>query len=389
MAAFDVIIAGLGAMGSSTAYQLSARGKRVLGLEQYTAAHDRGSTHGKSRITCLSLYEHPAYIALLRRANELWKQIERDSGRRLFTSTGFLTVGRPGSSFVKMAIRSSREFDLPHRILDATEIKRRFPPFAPDADAIGVYDETGAVLYPEDAIRAYLDHAARLGAELHFEEPVLRWEVSPGGNGARVITARGGYEAARLIITPGPWALHSFTKLELPLAVERYVMYWFEAESRIEQFLPDRFPTYVCVPENELERFYGFPALDGPNGGVKVAFSRGGIPCSPDTIERHVDEDEIELMRGRLAQWIPPLAGTCITAKTCMYTNTPDFNFIVGIHPLHPQTIIAAGFSGHGFKFASVMGEILADLATEGSTRHPIDLFAPGRRYEPTPLSPR
>ena len=378
MKGYDAIVIGLGAMGSSTAYQIAAKGRKVLGLEQYSPAHDRGSSHGKSRVIRLTLYREAVYIQLLKRAYELWRQIAQDSEREVLTVTGGLALGRPEHSVIDGGLASAREFDLPCEVLDPGDVRRRFPPFTPSPDMIGVYERTAGFLRPEEAILAYHQQAARRGAQLHFNEPVLRWDVSPSGDRVAVATAKQEYEAARLIITPGPWALSAFTKLDVPLNVERLVMFWFEPPGGIEPFLPGRFPVYVCLPDHG-ERFYGFPAHEGPRGGAKVAFSRKGTPCSPDTINRQVDESEIASMREHLAKCVPALNGPCIGTQTCMYTNTPDLNFIIGSHPGCPQCVVAAGFSGHGFKFASVVGEILAELAVQGTTRYGIACFDPAR----------
>ena len=381
MATFDVIVAGLGGMGSAAAAQLAARGRKVLGLEQYTPAHDRGSSHGGSRAIRLTLYRERGYVELLKRAYELWRQIERDSGRPVLEVTGALAVGPPEHSVIEGGLRSARAFDLPYEVLAPAEIRRRFPPFARAADMIGVYEATAGFLRPEEAVRAYLDHAAARGADLQFNEPVLRWEPLSSGDRVRVVTATGVYEAARLVVTPGPWALSAFTQLDLPLSVARVVMFWFAPVGGIEPFLPDRFPVYVCLPRDG-ERFYGFPAHEGPQAGAKVAFSLIMSPCTPDTIDRRVQEAEIALMREHLERCVPALNGPCVAARTRWYTNTPDLHFVIGQHPAAPQCIVAAGFSGHGFKFASVVGEILADLATDGATRHDIGFLAPTRFAE-------
>ena len=378
MQRYDAIVIGLGAMGSSTAYQIAAKGKTVLGLEQYTPAHDRGSSHGKSRVIRLTLYREAIYIQLLKRAYELWRQAEQDSGREVLTVTGGLALGRPDHGVIDGGLASAREVDLRCEVLDPNEVRRRFPPFAPSPDMIGVYEATAGFLRPEEAILAYCELAERRGAQLHFNEPVLRWDASPSGDRLAVVTPKQVYEAGRLIITPGPWALSAFTKLALPLTVERLVMFWFGPQGGIEPFLPDRFPVYVCLP-GDGERFYGFPAHEGSRCGAKVAFSRKGTPCTPDTINRQVEESEVALMRAHLAKCVPALNGTCIGARTCMYTNTPDLNFVIGPHPAYPECVVAAGFSGHGFKFASVVGEILAELAVEGTTRYGIACFDPAR----------
>jgi sarcosine oxidase len=375
---YDVIVLGLGAMGSAAAHQLAARGKRVLGLEQYTAAHDRGSSHGGSRMIRFTLYREQAYVRLLARAYELWHQLERDAGAEVLRITGGLALGRPDHSVVDGGMRSAREAGVPYEVLTPAAVRRRFPPFAPEAGMIGVHEPSAGFLRPEAAIRAYLEQAGRCGAELHFNEPAVRWGAAPSGDRVRVATETAAYEAGRLVITAGPWAAGPVAGLDLPLSVARVVMFWFDPPGGIEPFLPNRFPVYVCLPEGG-DRFYGFPAHEGPRGGAKVAFSLRLSPCTPDTIDRTVHESEIALMRDHLARCVPALAGPCIAARTCMYTNTPDLHFIIGPHPAAAHCIVAAGFSGHGFKFASVVGEILADLAADGTTRHEIDLFAPTR----------
>jgi sarcosine oxidase len=374
---FDVVVVGLGAMGSAAAYQLARRGQRVLGLERYTAAHDKGSSHGRSRIIRQAYMENPAYVPLLLRAYDLWAELERESGQRLLTLTGGLMIGSPDSAVVAGSIRSAREHGLPHEILDAAEINKRFPPFLPRPDVVALYEQRSGVLDPEASVRAFLDGAARRGATLHFEEPVLKWEAAASGDRVRVTTARGEYEAGRLVLAPGAWAPELLADLALPLTVERQVLYWFEPRGGVAPFLPDRFPIYIWEVRPDVD-FYGFPAQDGPPGGVKVAFYRAGGAtsiCTPETIDRAVHPEEIERMRACLAEHIPSLDGELRAALTCMYTNTPDQHFALGLHPSMPQVVVASPCSGHGFKFASVVGEVLADLAIDGATRHPIGLF--------------
>ncbi|MFL5803221.1 MAG: N-methyl-L-tryptophan oxidase [Roseiflexaceae bacterium] len=377
---YDAIVVGLGAMGSAAACELAQRGKRVLGLERYTAAHDKGSSHGHSRIIRQAYFEHPDYVPLLLRAYELWKRLERASDRRLLTITGGLMMGPPNSDVVAGAARSAREHSLPHEMLDAAEIRRRFPPFNPGPETVALYEPIDGVLEPEACIRAFLDCAARLGAEMRFEEPALSWQAAPSGDGVRVTTGHGVYEAARLVVAPGAWAPALLSELGLPLTVERQVLYWFEPLGGGEPFLPDRFPIYIWEVRPGID-LYGFPAQDGPPGGVKVAFYRLGDEgaCTPETIDRTVQPFEVERMRAALAECIPSLNGELRATLTCMYTNTPDQHFVIGRHPRQPQVVVASPCSGHGFKFASVIGEILADLALDGATRHPIGLFDIGR----------
>ena len=378
MKSYDAIVLGLGAMGSAAVQQIAARGARVLGLEEYTAAHDHGSSHGGSRMIRFTLYREQAYVRLLARAYEAWRQLERDSGQAVLAITGGLAMGRPDHSVLAGGMRSAEEADVAYQVLEPADLRRRFPPFAPEPGVVRVYEPSAGFLRPETAVRAYLDAAARQGAELHFDEPVLHWEARPGGDGVRVVSAQGSYEASRLVMTPGPWAAGAAANLNLPLAVARVVMFWFDPPAGIAPFLPGRFPVFVCVPDGG-ERFYGCPAHEGPCGGVKVAFSLRLTPCTPQTIDRTVHEAEIALMKEHLARCVPALNGACLAARTCMYTNTPDLHFVIGAHPVAPQCFIACGFSGHGFKFASVVGEILADLAHEGRTRHEIGMFSPAR----------
>jgi sarcosine oxidase len=373
----DVIVAGLGGMGSAAAYQLAGRGKRVLGLEKHSPAHDKGSSHGRSRIIRQSYYEGSSYVPLLLRAYELWEQLERETGHELMTLTGGLMIGRPESELVSGSVESAEKYDLPYELLEAAEIRRRFPTLTPGPGTVALYEKKAGFVRPEETIIAHLDRAARLGADLRFEEPVLSWEASLSG--VRVETPGGTYEAESLILAPGAWAPLLLADLGLPLEVERQVMYWFEPkEEFLELFLPDRFPIFIWEPDDG-NMFYGFPLQEGDRG-VKAAFDRaGGIPCTPETIHREVYGEEIELIRSYLKERIPALSGRCLDARACMYTNTPDLNFILSLHPRYPQVAIATGFSGHGYKFASVVGEILADLVIDGATHHPIGFFSPDR----------
>jgi sarcosine oxidase len=378
---FDAIIIGLGAMGSAAAYQLARCGRRVLGLERYTPAHDQGSSHGQSRIIRQAYYEDPAYVPLLLRAYDLWWQLERDAGAHLLMLTGGIMIGPPESRVVAGSIRSAQEHGLQHEILDAAEIRRRLPQLMPGSRIIALYERLGGVLYPEAAIQAHLRLAEAHGATLRFEEPALAWEAAPSGDRVRVTTARGRYEAARLVIAAGAWAPELLRDLGLPLTVQRNVLYWFEPAGGREAFLPERCPIYIWEAEDGSS-FYGFPALPGSPAGVKVAFHNFGPTCTPATIDRQVHEHEIAHIREWLAERIPALSrGAFVDAKTCMYTLTPDKDFLIGLHPRHPQVVLASPCSGHGYKFASVVGEILADLAIDGVTRQPIAPFAPGRFF--------
>ncbi len=373
----DVIVVGLGGMGSAAAYHLARRGQRVLGLERFTPPHNLGSSHGRSRIIRQAYFEDPAYVPLLLRAYELWEELQRASNDPLLTITGGLMIGRAESAVVGGALRSAQMHNLPHELLDAADIRRRFPLFNVSDDEIALYETRAGFLDPEATIRAHLDQAARFGAELRFNEPVIAWKATPGG-GVRVTTPQGTYEADRAVIAPGAWAPRLFADLALPLTVERQVLYWFEPVGGREPFSVGRFPIYIWEDASG-DALYGFPAQDGPPGGVKVAFFYRGHPTDPDRVDREVRPEEVAEMRAALAQRIPALNGPLVATATCLYTLAPDHHFIIAPHPHMPQVIIASPCSGHGYKFASVIGEILADLAITGSTRHSIALFNPAR----------
>ena len=371
---YDVLVLGLGGMGSAIAHQLSARGLRVLGLEQFTPAHDQGSSHGQSRVIRQAYYEDPAYVPLLLRTYELWQQLERDSGKELLTITGALMLGAEDSAVVKGSLRSAREHNLPHEMLDASEIRKRFPQFAPEPDTVALFEKQGGLVRPEEAVRAVLKLAARCSATLHFEEEVTDWKTS--GSGVRVTTSRGAYEAGQLVIAAGPWLGKVLSELELSLRVERQTQFWFEAPGGIEPFRPGTFPVWLWETRDGTHP-YGLPAIDGPGGGVKVSLHHGGknSVCTPDTIDRTVSDDEIAMARSCISTRVPALSGRCVRAVTCMYTNTPDGHFLMDRHPSQPQVMIVSPCSGHGFKFCPVVGEIVADLVERNETRHNLKPF--------------
>lgn len=377
---WDVIVIGLGGMGGAAAYQLAVRGQRVLGLERFGAAHRRGSSHGGSRITRQSYFEDPAYVPLLLRSYELFQKLERDSGREITTLCGGVMVGRPDSRTVAGSLRSARRWGLPHEVLEAKEVRRRWPTLAPGEDEVALYEERAGLVRPEATVMAHLGLAQQAGAELRFEEPVVRWEALAGG-GVRVHTGDGVYTAGHLVVCPGAWAPELLADVGVEFTIERQIMYWFHPRGGTAPFGPERHPIYIWEDADGTQ-VYGFPAIEGPQGGAKVAFFRRGSVCHPDTIDRTVHDEEIAAMAGHMEPRIPDLPGRLRAAVTCMYTTTPDQHFVLARHPAHPEAVtVACGFSGHGFKFVPVIGEILADLALEGATQHPISLFDPLRRF--------
>lgn len=377
MPAYDVAVLGLGGMGSAAAAHLARRGKRVLGLEQFSSPHDRGSSHGKTRVIRQAYFEHPAYVPLLLRAYELWRELETETSSQLLLLPGGLMIGRQEAEVVRGSLASARQYGLAHELLDAPELRRRYPQFQISDDTVALFEKAAGLVFCERAIQAHLMMAARHGAALHFHEPVLGWEA---GKNISIRTHRGTYEAEQLVICPGAWAPEIFSQLRLPLTVERQVLFWFSPSGGTTPFLPDRFPIYIWQREDGAMP-YGFPALDDFPGTVKISYYRkpSSEPCHPESIDRSIRPDDLASIQQAVRQFLPGLEGPLAAAVTCMYTLTPDFHFLIGEHPEDPRVKMAAGFSGHGFKFCSVVGEILADLAIQGKTAHPIDLFSPTR----------
>jgi sarcosine oxidase len=371
---YDVIVIGLGGMGSAAAYHLAARGQRVLGLEKFTPAHDKGSSHGGSRIIRQSYFEDPAYVPLLLRAYELWEQLANDTGLEVYRLTGGLFIGAPDAMTVAGSQRASQVWDLPHEMLEADEIRRRFPTLTPYPGDVALYEAKAGFARPEMTVAAHINLAESKGADLHFGEPVIEWGETAGG--VSVTTVRGTYTAGQLVICPGAWAPALLAEFGIPITVERQVLYWFDPRGGTTPF--EEHPIWIHEDATGMQA-YGFPAIDGPGGGVKVAFFRKGVVCTPETIDRTVRDAEITEMRDRVARVVPALDGPCLHSATCMYSNTPDEHFVIARHPDSENITVACGFSGHGFKFVPIVGEILADLAIDGVTGHPISLFDPKR----------
>src|SRR3954468_1052952 len=305
-------------MGNAAAAHLTARGQRVLGFERFGPAHAQGSSHGGSRIIRQSYFEDPDYVPLLKRAYELWEQVERDTGADLLTITGGLYLGQPPSRTVAGALASAREHGLPHELLDAAEVRRRFPTLRPEDGEVALYEAVAGYVRPEASVSAHLQLAARAGAELHFDEPVLAWE---SGDGVRVTTANGSYVAGKLVICPGAWAPQLLTDLAVPFTVERQVMYWFQPAGGTGPY--ERHPIWIHHADDGLQ-LYGFPAIDGPDGGVKTAFFRHGAVTTPETIDRVVHAHEAAFMAGRLGALAPGMPGAFLRGAACMYTTTSD-----------------------------------------------------------------
>ena len=369
MAGYDVAVIGLGAMGSAALYELAGRGARVLGVEQFDPGHDKGSSHGESRAIRLAYAEHPDYVPLLVRAYAKWRDLEAVSGETILTVTGLLEAGWPGSAMVRGSLLASREHGLEHELLDAGEVRRRFPAFRLPPDWTALYQPHGGLLRPERAVRQFVAQARRRGAALWTGTPVLAVEPGPGAITLR--TARGPVEAGRVVVATGPWIGALAPELAPHLTLTRQVLGWF-APADAALMRPDACPVFAL--DGEHDTCYGFPDFLGT--GVKAASHRmGRILRHADDLRQDGDaEDEAQIRRG-LMPYLPAADGPLLAMRTCLYTRAPDEFFLLGRSAADPRIVLASPCSGHGFKFASVIGEILADLALDGRTAHPIDRF--------------
>lgn len=384
---YDVAVIGLGAMGSAAAYELARRGARVLGIEALTPAHELGSSGGLTRIIRLAYFEHPDYVPLLRAAWQRWPQLEEEAEDTLMLVTTGIYAGRQGSSVLDGSLKSAQTHDLPHELLDAAEAGRRFPAIAFDEDMAVLHEPLAGILFPSRCINAHLRLAARHGAELHFEERVTGWATD--GDGLRLTTDRGFYQAGKLIIAAGAWLPGLVPELALPLTVERNPLFWFEPVSSADLFAADRLPVWILELDSEYA-FYGFPTLPAQRPtrggqrameaqGAKVSRHHGGRVVDPETVDRQATEEDEQVVRGFMQRHMPLANGRRLDSRVCMYTNTPDFHFILDFHPADPRVVIASPCSGHGFKFSNVIGSIAADLVLEGITSHEIGFLSLSR----------
>jgi sarcosine oxidase len=353
---YDVAVIGLGAMGSATALELARRGLDVIGFDRRTPPHTFGSSHGDSRIIREAYFEDPVYVPMVQRAFERWRELERAAGRALLQQTGGLMIGPRDGVLVQGSLRSARQHRLQHEVLSAGEIRARVPVLNPEPDMIGVWEPRAGVLVPEACVQAQLDEARRAGATLHFDEPVQRWQADDAG--VVVLTAHGTHRAQQLVISAGAWVASLLPGLRVPFGVERQVLHWFEPVRDAAAFAPGRCPIHLWQFDGE-RFFYGFPDR---GAGVKLAFHHGGDTTAADTVQRDVAAAEVAEVRRAVRRFVPAADGRLLASSVCLYTNTPDEHFWLDRHPAHANVIVASPCSGHGFKFAPVIGEIVADL---------------------------
>lgn len=356
-------------MGSATLFHLARRGLRVLGLERFDLSHEYGSSHGLTRIIRLAYWEHPTYVALLRRSYELWRELEQQSGEQLLHITGSIDAGPADGPVFTGALRSSELHGLAHEVMNGLELHRRFPGYRLPPHLKCLYQPDGGFLLPERCNLAHIAAARAHGAELRSREQVTEWGAA--GSHYWIRTSSGRYEAGRLVFCAGSWASKLIPELEGLAQPERQVLAWLQP-IRPELFLPARFPVFYL--EVEEGRYYGLPSFLVPGFKLGKYHHRGEL-VDPDSMNREVEPEDEALLRRFAARYFPDALGPALMLKTCLFTNSPDEHFILDVHPNHPGVAIAAAFSGHGYKFCSVIGEIMADLVRRGESRHDIELF--------------
>lgn len=379
MAPFTVVVIGLGGMGSAAAASLARRGCRVIGLERYWPTHDHGSSHGESRAFRLAYYSDPAHVPFAQEALSLWQQLERDSDTELLTPCDGVIVAPDGSQELAAAQTVAEQLGVPYEILTATEVSRRWPSLTPPSASLTFVDRSQGIIRPEAAVSANLRLAAKYGAELHFNTPVDAW--STNADGVVVDTPNGRFTGDHLVITPGAWATEILEAPAIPISVERFVQVWVRPAADLASFAAERHPRFTFEGEGGRVAS-GFPLLPGQSL-IKTAFIKGpeaSTPADPYTFGRYASPDEAERVIDFMSQLIPALRGQpAERSRACISARTPDDNFVVGPHPDHANVTIGAAFSVHGFKFVPIVGEILADLAVDGSSKYATDVFAPTR----------
>lgn len=383
---YDVLILGLGAMGSAAAYQLARRGRKVLGIDRFSPPHVYGSSHGETRITRLAIGEGAEYTPLAMRSHEIWREIESETGADLLSVTGGLIVSSTSKTamlhvenFFSNTVAAAEKYRIPHRILDAGDIRKRFPQFKVRDDEIGYYEPDAGFLRPEACLAAQLELAKKYGAAIHTNEKVLGFEAC--GDAVVVTTDKNSYVAERLVLTAGAWLPQLIgERYAAHFKVLRQVLFWFDVTGPIEPFLPANCPIFIWELQGPKQAIYGFPAIDGPNGGVKVATQQYERTTTPETVTRAVSEDEaVSMYANYVAPYLPGLSSKCIKAVSCLYTVTPDAGFAIDFHPESDRVIVASPCSGHGFKHSAAIGEALAELAILGKSHFDLTPFSLAR----------
>ncbi|PQO30009.1 N-methyl-L-tryptophan oxidase [Blastopirellula marina] len=372
MSVYDVAVIGTGGVGSAAFYHLAQAGANVIGLDRFTPPHDRGSSHGDTRVIRMAYFEHPDYVPLLRQAYQGWHALEEVAGKQIYFPTGVLQIGPEQGEVIAGIRASAAQHNLAIESFTASELPQAFPGVHPPENCVGLFERDAGYLLVSECVAAYLTAAQKLGATLRTNTAVESWEDQSGTFAVRTATET--LHAKQLVICGGAWASQLIADLGVPLTILRKHLYWYENASPC--YTAGNFPVFLM--ETPLGIYYGFPQIDSQ--GVKLARHDGGQP-----IERAEQHSQVEDSADRhsvqqfMSGYLPQLSHNLARHAACMYTMTPDQHFLVGTHPAHPGLHFAGGLSGHGFKFASALGEILSDLVTQGQTTAPIAFLSATR----------
>ncbi|MEM7345067.1 MAG: N-methyl-L-tryptophan oxidase [Chloroflexota bacterium] len=386
MTSYDVIVVGLGAMGSATLYQLAQRGVNVLGIDQFDPPHHQGSTHGESRVTRLAAGEGPQYIPLVQRTHEIWRELEEKTGAPLLYESGCYVISptiaslgwREESNFAADSARLAAQYKIPHELLDAAEVRRRHPIIGIEDGYHAYYEPSGGIVDPEQSIRVQLQLAKKFGATIQVNERVTSFKAEKAG--VTVTTNQQQCQADKVILTTGPWIKQLLPETSHPsFGIYRQVMYWFEAEDPA-QFEVSHFPMLMWIGQTQTDFFAAFPTVPGNQPGIKLLTEQFVETCDPKTVNREVSPAEIEQFADMfVSQKLRGLTKNCLRADVCLYTMTPDTHFIIDQHPDNEQILFASACSGHGFKHSAAIGEAIAQWAINGQSDIDLSKFSLSR----------
>jgi sarcosine oxidase len=389
MKEFDAIVLGLGAMGSATVYQLAKRGAKVLGIDQFSPPHTLGSTHGETRITRQAIGEGEHYCALSLRSYEIFRELEKTTGRSLLQVTGGLIISSDGKTagvhvdnLFEVTLKAAKRFSIKHDLLDSADLRARFPQFNISDTEYGYYEYEAGLLRPEECIRAALECAENAGAKIKTNSAVRSFEEK--GSGVRVVCDDGDeFVAGKLVVCAGSWLpeLLGEQRLAQLFSVYRQVLYWFDVENAYETYVAPRMPVFIWeVQHLDTESMYGFPAIDGRHGGFKIATEQFYEKTSPAKVNREVSADEVAHMyKTQVARYFPTAGSKCLKTAVCIYTTTPDFGFVIDRAPGSDRIVICSPCSGHGFKHSAAVGESMAELVLTGTSSIDLSHFALNR----------
>lgn len=372
MKTYDVIVIGMGGIGSAALAAVARRDVKVLGLDQFPPAHDRGSSHGATRIIRKAYFEHPDYVPLVTHAYQRWRELEVETGRSLLSSCGLIQVGPESGEVIRGVLQSAQDYQLDAEALSHQQLVERFPQFDIPENVVGAWEPDAGYLRVESCVEAHLDVARNRGAICEHEATVTGFQFN--GRTVIVSTALGDFEAPKVIVTPGPWAPQMLSDLPVEFKILRKHLHWLKSQQVFQE--DAGFPAFLFEMPDGV--FYGFPAID--HRGLKVAQHSGGeIIDDPKNASRDIDQAELESVRGFTTKCMPRLGFETTSHVVCFYTMAPDGHFVVGRHPAHEQVLVAAGLSGHGFKFAPAIGDALAELALDGRSSLSIEFLSPDR----------